>query len=532
MMMMVNDMAASSTTTAAASSNNNNNNNNNNNSSTTAAVSSSSSSSSSSIMETGVTLWQFLLELLLSNEHAEIIRWTNTDGEFKLLNAQEVARLWGLRKNKPNMNYDKLSRALRYYYDKNIIRKVMGQKFVYKFVAFPENGRTDMMNYLLKMSSAVAAAAACASRSVPADINGYGADDELEDDASTISASCCSPSEHRLISNNTNSNAGNNNANSLLDLAVGTRKRSPTANCCDEEGGSFSRPCSANIPERRCSVATTTANDTQSPNRKQRRPSSLLLADCDQSEPHSAANVANGDGDDGTTTTTTTTTIITTTTTTSTTSSSSVADDVFDADHQIDAARNSNHNHHHHHHHHYHHHHPHHHHSSHHHQHHHSHAQQQQQQQSEKKPASPVVKKRPAKPKPYPLNLSALSQSHAAHQLQQQLAVGAALSSPLFQPTGLNPYLTSPLNFWNSISPIPLSPLFCSSPTAATFQFPPSMIGSPTWPANPAAYYFFGGPGAAHAQANGTAAANNATFKTPIDVGRSAFIPRESAPSV
>ncbi|KRX73529.1 ETS domain-containing protein Elk-1, partial [Trichinella sp. T6] len=513
-MMMMNDMAAaSSTTTAAVSSNNSNS------STTTAAV--------SSMMETGVTLWQFLLELLLNSEHAEIIRWTNSDGEFKLLNAQEVARLWGLRKNKPNMNYDKLSRALRYYYDKNIIRKVMGQKFVYKFVAFPENGRTDMMNYLLKMSSAVAAAAACASRSVPADINGYGADDELEDDASTISASCCSPSEQRLISNNNNNNNNaNNNPNSLLDLAVGTRKRSPTADCCDEEGESFSRPCSTtNLTERRCSVATatptTTTDDTQSPNRKQRRPSSFAeLADCDQLEP---ANVASGAGGDGATTTTTTS-----------------ADDVFDADHhhQVDD-RNSSSNHHHHnriHQHHHHHHNSHHHNSHHHNSHHHSHGQQQQQQQqqqSEKKPASPVVKKRPAKPKPYPLNLSALSQSHAA-QLQQQLAVGAALSSPLFQPTGLNPYLTSPLNFWNSInSPIPLSPLFCSSPTAATFQFPPSMIGSPTWPANPAAYYFFGGPGVAHAQANAAAAANSAaTFKTPIDVGRSAFIPRESAPSV
>ncbi|KAK9404523.1 ETS domain-containing protein Elk-4 [Crotalus adamanteus] len=36
------------------------------------------------------------------------------------------------------MNYDKLSRALRYYYVKNIIKKVNGQKFVYKFVSYPE----------------------------------------------------------------------------------------------------------------------------------------------------------------------------------------------------------------------------------------------------------------------------------------------------------------------------------------------------------------------------------------------------------
>lgn len=38
------------------------------------------------------------------------------------------------------MNYDKLSRALRYYYDKNIIKKVNGQKFVYRFVANSEAG--------------------------------------------------------------------------------------------------------------------------------------------------------------------------------------------------------------------------------------------------------------------------------------------------------------------------------------------------------------------------------------------------------
>ncbi len=65
-------------------------------------------------MESNITLWQFLLELLISKQHDNIISWTSNEGEFKLLNAEEVAKLWGMRKNKHNMNYDKLSRALRW----------------------------------------------------------------------------------------------------------------------------------------------------------------------------------------------------------------------------------------------------------------------------------------------------------------------------------------------------------------------------------------------------------------------------------
>ncbi|CAL8336018.1 unnamed protein product [Merluccius merluccius] len=89
-------------------------------------------------MDSSVTLWQFLLQLLQDSSNKQLICWTNEEGEFKLLRAEEVARLWGARKNKPNMNYDKLSRALRYYYDKNIIKKVNGQKFVYRFVSYPD----------------------------------------------------------------------------------------------------------------------------------------------------------------------------------------------------------------------------------------------------------------------------------------------------------------------------------------------------------------------------------------------------------
>lgn len=80
-----------------------------------------------------IQLWQFLLELLSDSSNASIIGWEGTNGEFKLIDPDEVARKWGERKSKPNMNYDKLSRALRYYYDKNIMTKVHGKRYAYKF---------------------------------------------------------------------------------------------------------------------------------------------------------------------------------------------------------------------------------------------------------------------------------------------------------------------------------------------------------------------------------------------------------------
>ncbi|XP_029655685.2 transcriptional regulator ERG homolog, partial [Octopus sinensis] len=80
-----------------------------------------------------IQLWQFLLELLSDSNNASCITWEGTNGEFKLVDPDEVARRWGERKSKPNMNYDKLSRALRYYYDKNIMTKVHGKRYAYKF---------------------------------------------------------------------------------------------------------------------------------------------------------------------------------------------------------------------------------------------------------------------------------------------------------------------------------------------------------------------------------------------------------------
>ncbi|KYB26766.1 hypothetical protein TcasGA2_TC034783 [Tribolium castaneum] len=81
-----------------------------------------------------IQLWQFLLELLTDKSCQTFISWTGDGWEFKLTDPDEVARRWGIRKNKPKMNYEKLSRGLRYYYDKNIIHKTAGKRYVYRFV--------------------------------------------------------------------------------------------------------------------------------------------------------------------------------------------------------------------------------------------------------------------------------------------------------------------------------------------------------------------------------------------------------------
>ena len=61
-----------------------------------------------------IQLWQFLLELLSRpDRHRDIIAWEGGRGEFRLGEPDEVAKMWGDKKSKANMNYDKLSRALR-----------------------------------------------------------------------------------------------------------------------------------------------------------------------------------------------------------------------------------------------------------------------------------------------------------------------------------------------------------------------------------------------------------------------------------
>ncbi|KAJ8289824.1 hypothetical protein GJAV_G00005750 [Gymnothorax javanicus] len=97
-----------------------------------------------------IQLWHFILELLQKEEYQGVIAWQGDYGEFVIKDPDEVARLWGIRKCKPHMNYDKLSRALRYYYNKRILHKTKGKRFTYKF----NFSKVVLVNYpLLDMAS-------------------------------------------------------------------------------------------------------------------------------------------------------------------------------------------------------------------------------------------------------------------------------------------------------------------------------------------------------------------------------------------
>lgn len=83
-----------------------------------------------------IHLWQFLKDLLLRpDRYNSCIKWVDRQrGIFKIEDSSKVAKLWGLRKNRPAMNYDKLSRSIRQYYKKGIIKKTEHSKrLVYQF---------------------------------------------------------------------------------------------------------------------------------------------------------------------------------------------------------------------------------------------------------------------------------------------------------------------------------------------------------------------------------------------------------------
>lgn len=83
----------------------------------------------------GTHLWEFIRDILLSpDKNPGLIKWEDrSEGIFRFLKSEAVAQLWGKKKNNSSMTYEKLSRAMRYYYKREILERVDGRRLVYKF---------------------------------------------------------------------------------------------------------------------------------------------------------------------------------------------------------------------------------------------------------------------------------------------------------------------------------------------------------------------------------------------------------------
>lgn len=82
-----------------------------------------------------VYLWEFLLEVLEDEELHLLCYWIDKPRrEFCIRDPDEIAKLWGIMKNRPFMDKKKLLRAIRYYYTSQLITKVSTSKLVFTTV--------------------------------------------------------------------------------------------------------------------------------------------------------------------------------------------------------------------------------------------------------------------------------------------------------------------------------------------------------------------------------------------------------------
>lgn len=83
-------------------------------------------------------LWDYVYQLLSDPRYESYIRWEDKNAKiFRVVDPNGLARLWGNHKNRVNMTYEKMSRALRHYYKLNIIKKEPGQKLLFRFLKIP-----------------------------------------------------------------------------------------------------------------------------------------------------------------------------------------------------------------------------------------------------------------------------------------------------------------------------------------------------------------------------------------------------------
>ncbi|XP_072212152.1 transcription factor ETV7 isoform X8 [Excalfactoria chinensis] len=83
-------------------------------------------------------LWDYIYQLLSDSRYEPYIKWEDKEAKlFRIINPHGLAQLWGNHKNRMNMTYEKMSRALRHYYKLNIIKREPGQKLLFRFLKTP-----------------------------------------------------------------------------------------------------------------------------------------------------------------------------------------------------------------------------------------------------------------------------------------------------------------------------------------------------------------------------------------------------------
>ncbi|XP_034830402.1 retroviral integration site protein Fli-1 homolog [Maniola hyperantus] len=97
-----------------------------------------------------VSVPQFLRDLLLDERFCpSIIKWEDiSQGKFRFVKPDEVAKLWGQMKQNDNMTFEKFSRAMRYHYQHLVLVSVPTARLVYQFGPKGPDFKTNNPNFV------------------------------------------------------------------------------------------------------------------------------------------------------------------------------------------------------------------------------------------------------------------------------------------------------------------------------------------------------------------------------------------------
>ncbi|XP_070601374.1 transcription factor ETV7 isoform X1 [Erythrolamprus reginae] len=99
-------------------------------------------------------LLDYIYRLLSDSQYESVVKWEDKEAKiFRVVDPNGLAGLWGNHKNRRNMTYEKMSRALRHYYKLNIIKKETGQKLLFRFLKVPGEIKQYTVSKLKKLNN-------------------------------------------------------------------------------------------------------------------------------------------------------------------------------------------------------------------------------------------------------------------------------------------------------------------------------------------------------------------------------------------